>query len=178
MKNYEKFYRWLLPVVGLLCVIIPEQVAHWIPTILGGIMVLTGITDTIISIKGKLYLDVYKKRASALILLIMGICFLLGQESTLYLMGITWGLLGLQEVNEEIEDIFIKRSRKEKWGMQAVLTGVKLVLSLALIFEPLEKFNFHIFLLGLEILAVTVEKKSVDELIEKYKDRSNHRGNY
>lgn len=30
-------------------------------------------------------------------------------------MGITWGILGLQEVNEELEKILMKKSRKEKW---------------------------------------------------------------
>ena len=137
MKNYEKYYRLLLPIVGILCIVIPDKVAQWIPSVLGGIMVLTGITDSVMSIKGKLYLDAYKKRASAVILFIMGICFLLGQDKTTYLMGITWGLLGLQEVNEE--------------------------------------FNFHIFLLGLEILAVTVETKNIDELVQKYRNERKYR---
>lgn len=175
MKNYEKYYRLLLPIVGILCIVIPDKVAQWIPSVLGGIMVLTGITDSVMSIKGKRYLDAYKKRASAVILFIMGICFLLGQDKTTYMMGITWGVLGLQEVNEELEEILIRKSRRQKWGMRAVLTGLKLVLSLALIFEPLEKFNFHIFLLGLEILAVTVETKNIDELVQKYRNERKYR---
>ena len=52
---------------------------------------------------------------ASLILFIIGICFLLGQESTILIMGITWGILGLQEVNEELEKILMKKSRKEKW---------------------------------------------------------------
>lgn len=87
------------------------------------------------------------------------------------LMGVTWGLMGLQEVNEEIEEILIKRNQKEKWRVSAVVTGFKLLLSLALLFEPLEKFNFHIFLLGMEILAVTVKEKNIVEYVKEFKDK-------
>ena len=45
MKSIEKYYWLLLPIVGLLCIIMPEIIAKWLPTILGSIMVLTSITD-------------------------------------------------------------------------------------------------------------------------------------
>lgn len=171
MKHIEKNYWLLLPVVGMLCIIIPEIIARWLPTILGSIMVLTSITDTVFVIKEKRYLVTYSNKASALILLIMGICFILGQESTIPLMGITWGLLGLQEVNEEIADILVKRSKKEKYLLLSVFAGLKMILSLALLFEPIEKFSFHIFLLGLEILAVTVKEKNVNEYVEAFRKK-------
>ncbi len=171
MNRIEKYYRLMLPIVGVLCMIFPEKVAQWLPTILGSIMVITSITDTVFVIREKRYLVTYKHKASSLILFIMGICFLLGQESTVTLMGVTWGLMGLQEVNEEIEEILIKRNQKEKWRVGAVVTGFKLLLSLALLFEPLEKFNFHIFLLGMEILAVTVREKNIVEYVKEFKDK-------
>lgn len=169
MKRIEKNYWLLLPIVGILCIFIPEIIAKCLPTILGSIMVLTGITDTIFEIKEKRYLATRNNKASALILFIMGICFILGQESTIPLMGITWGLLGLQEVNEEIENILIKRSKKENCFLKSVLAGLKLILSLALLFEPDEKFNFHIFLLGLEILSVTIKEKNVNEYVKAFR---------
>ena len=93
-------------------------------------------------------------------------------------MGITWGLLGLQEANEEIESILIKRSKEEKCLFLSLSAGLKIILSLALLFEPIEKFNFHISLLGLEILAVTVKEKNVNEYVKafklKFKQSSNH----
>ena len=171
MKRIEKNYWLLLPVVGILCMIMPEIISKWLPTILGSIMVLTSITDTVFVIKEKRYLVTYSNKASALILFIMGICFILGQESTVPLMGITWGLLGLQEVNEEIENILIRRSKKEKYLLLSIFSGLKIILSLALLFEPIEKFNFHIFLLGLEILAVTVKEKNVNEYVKAFKQK-------
>ena len=171
MKRIEKYYRLMLPIVGLLCMILPGKVAQWLPSILGSIMVLTSVTDTVFVIKEKRYLVTYKNKASSLVLFIMGICFLLGQETTLTLMGVTWGLMGLQEVNEEIEEILIKRNGKEKWRVAAVITGLKLILSLALLFEPIEKFNFHIFLLGMEILAVTVKEKNIVEYVRAFKEK-------
>ena len=137
MKYIEKSYRILLPVVGILCMIMPGTIAKWLPTVLGSIMLFTSITDAVFFIREKQYLSAHGGRASALILFIMGICFVLGQESTVPLMGITWGLLGLQEASEEIETILAKRSRKEKCLFLSLSAGLKILLSLALLFEPL-----------------------------------------
>lgn len=75
MNRIEKYYRLMLPIVGVLCMIFPEKVAQWLPTILGSIMVITSITDTVLVIREKRYLVTYKNKASSLILFIMGICF-------------------------------------------------------------------------------------------------------
>ncbi|NLK22757.1 MAG: hypothetical protein GX309_01845 [Clostridiales bacterium] len=174
MNNIEKYYCLLLPIVGILCLIMPGVIAKWLPTILGSIMVLTSITDTIFVIKEKRYLVTYKNKASSLILFIMGICFIMGQETTIPLMGITWGLLGLQEVNEEIENILIKRSKKEKYLLLSVFAALKIILSLALLFQPIEKFKFHIFLLGLEILAVTIKEKDINEYVKSFKAKKSY----
>ena len=174
MNNIEKYYCLLLPIVGILCLIMPGVIAKWLPTILGSIMVLTSITDTILVIKEKRYLITYKNKASSLILFIMGTCFIMGQETTISLMGITWGLLGLQEVNEEIENILIKRSKKEKYLLLSVFAALKIILSLALLFQPIEKFKFHIFLLGLEILAVTIKEKDINEYVKSFKAKKNY----
>ena len=40
-------------------------------------------------------------------------------------------------------------------------TAFKLILSLALIFEPIEKFGHHIILLGVEIIIVTLKGSDV-----------------
>lgn len=174
MNNIEKYYCLLLPIVGILCLIMPGVIAKWLPTILGSIMFLTSITDTIFVIKEKRYLVTYKNKASSLILFIMGICFIMGQETTIPLMGITWGLLGLQEVNEEIENILIKRSKKEKYLLLSVFAALKIILSLALLFQPIEKFKFHIFLLGLEILAVTIKEKDINEYVKSFKAKKSY----
>ena len=78
MKPIEKSYRLLLPVVGILCIVMPQMIAKWLPTILGSIMLLTSVTDTVFVVKEKRYLVTYGSKASALILFIMGLCFILG----------------------------------------------------------------------------------------------------
>ena len=91
----------------------------------------------------------------------MGACFLLGGEKTILLMGVTWGLMGLQEVNEELKVLLMERSEKRPWRLKFFGTAFKLILSLALIFEPIEKFGHHIILLGVEIIIVTLKGSDV-----------------
>lgn len=176
MERLEKYYRIFLPIVGLLCIFIPHYIAHWLPTVLGVFMVLTSLTDLFFEIKEKRFLNAYQTRASSLILFIMGICFILGQESTIPLMGITWGLLGLQEANEEIENILLKRSQNQKYFLASIIVFIKIILSVALLFDPLEKFNFHIFLLGLEILVINIKEKNITHYVISFKKKlkNNH----
>ena len=169
-KVIKTIYRLLLPVVGVACIVAPGKVVIWLPAVLGSIMILTGAVDIFFSLKNKKYLDKqerYEKKASSLILATMGVCFLLGGGKTVLLMGITWGLLGLQEVNEELKNILLNKSEKKPWKMKAVCAALKFVLSLALIFEPLEKFSFHIMLLGLEIIVVTLKGSDVAEYMKE-----------
>ena len=154
-KILKSIYRMLLPIVGIICIVIPSKVVLWLPAVLGSIMLLTGLIDAFFEVKDKKYLkkeQKYEKKASALILVVMGACFLLGGEKTILLMGVTWGLMGLQEVNEELKVLLMERSEKRPW---------RLKLSLALIFEPIEKFGHHIILLGVEIIIVTLKGSDV-----------------
>ena len=72
------------------------------------------------------------------------------------IMGITWGLLGLRKAAETINEALRRAYRRES----ALLTGaeafLRVILALALLFEPLEKFAPHIMLLGLELVLVNV----------------------
>lgn len=164
-KIVKTVYRILLPVLGLICIIASKKVILWLPAALGGIMILTGLGNAFFDVKDKKYLDPHEIKASSLILTVMGICFILGGEQTIPLMGITWGLLGLQEVNEELKEILSARSQKLPWKKKGICTLFKLILSLALIFEPLEKFRFHIVLLGIEIIIVTLKGSDIVEYI-------------
>ena len=163
-KILKSIYRMLLPIVGIICIVIPSKVVLWLPAVLGSIMLLTGLIDSFFEVKDKKYLkkeQKYEKKASALILVVMGACFLLGGEKTILLMGVTWGLMGLQEVNEELKVLLMERSEKRPWRLKFFGTAFKLILSLALIFEPIEKFGHHIILLGVEIIIVTLKGSDV-----------------
>lgn len=62
MSSIERYYRVMLPIVGLLCIVVPGRVARWLPSILGSIMVLTSVTDMIFIIKEKRYLITYRSQ--------------------------------------------------------------------------------------------------------------------
>ena len=64
----------LLPIVGIICIVIPSKVVLWLPAVLGSIMLLTGLIDAFFEVKDKKYLkkeQKYEKKASALILVVM-----------------------------------------------------------------------------------------------------------
>lgn len=169
MKYIKSVYQMLLPFVGAVCILIPRMVGQYLPWLLGSIMIITGASDLFFTIKEHRY----KKKAASVILLIMGICFLLAKEKTVLLMAITWGLLGLQEVNDELEMILKQRDQGKRIFKASIFTCLKLILALALIFEPTEKFYFHIVLLGVEIIIVTIKGNDIKKYFNKIKLKFN-----
>lgn len=159
MKHVEKILSWLLPLVGLACVLFPAQITALLPFILGGVMVVTGLARQGLYLKKKEYLAQPKREhASDLILVIMGLIILLKQSDAIGLMGTVWGLIGLQNVTEDLDDVFRAVAQKQRYRLRLLEAAIKLLLALALLFDPFDKFATHIMLLGLEMIAVTFQR--------------------
>lgn len=158
MHKLEQCYPWLLPLAGLLCILFPEKIVSFLPTLLGILMMLTGIAGGFFFLKEP---DTHhQEKASNTILFVMGLAFLLSQEKSLYLMGITWGLMGLEKVSHHLTHFLEARSQKRPSFKILVFTLLELCLALALLFEPFEKITFHILLLGIEIISVSLQGES------------------
>lgn len=159
MRKLEQCYPWLLPLAGVLCILFPEKIVAFLPTILGAIMMLTGIVGGFFFLK-KSDAASHQERASNTILFVMGLAFLLSQEKSIYLMGITWGLMGLEKVSHHLTHFLEARSQKLPSVKILFFAILELCLALALLFEPFEKITFHILLLGIEIISVSLQGES------------------
>ena len=157
MKSMDRYLRFLLPLIGVACIVAPGHVAGVLPYLLGGGMLFTGLLHGISYLRAQAFLE---SRAPELgqdvILTVMGAAFLCEGSGAVGIMGITWGLLGLRKAAETINEALRRAYRRES----ALLTGaeafLRVILTLALLFEPLEKFAPHIMLLGLELVLVNV----------------------
>lgn len=159
MHKLEQYYPWLLPIVGGLCILFPEKIVSLLPSILGSIMLLTGIAGGFFFLKEKENPH-HQEKASNTILFVMGLAFLLSQEKSLYLMGITWGLMGLEKVSHHLTHLLEARSKNQPFLKILLFAVLELCLALALLLEPFEKITFHIVLLGIEIISVSLQGES------------------
>lgn len=141
MKSMDRYLRFLLPLIGVACIVAPGHVAGVLPYLLGGGMLFTGLLHGISYLRAQAFLE---SRAPELgqdvILTVMGAAFLCEGSGAVGIMGITWGLLGLRKAAETINEALRRAYRRES----ALLTGaeafLRVILALALLFEPLEKF--------------------------------------
>ena len=169
MKLLERLGAILLLLGGVACILWPENVASWLPWMLGGLMVLSGGVRTLAYFRERRYLQPGQETATGLIVLLVGIAVLVGQEKSLALMGVMWGIMGLGEGGGEIGRLLARRCRGERWKGQMAIAALKLLLALLLLIEPVAHFRTHIALLGMEIILLSVRGESVVDFLRGMK---------
>ncbi len=158
MKQLKFLFRLLLPVIGIICIVFPGHVTRLLPFLLGGSMLLTGVIHIIGSMRTKAFLESAPPDPGRdLILAVMGVAFLFQGENAIGLMGITWGLIGIREAMESINETVRLFYNKERAWLSTLESALRLCLALALLFDPFEKFSFHIVLLGLELIVTNIK---------------------
>ena len=158
MRSIQTALRALLPLVGGVCVLFPEQVARVLPLLLGGAMLLTGLVRAALYLSRRpLPREAPPELGETLILLVMGTAFLWEGSDAIGVIGVTWGLLGLRKaagvLNEALRRAFQREGSPLLPALEAVL---RLALALALLFDPFAKFAPHIVLLGLELIVANL----------------------
>lgn len=157
MKQAKRILMLLLPVVGVVCILLPEQVTQVLPILLGGVMLLTGVIRMAGYLRARAYLKADSLTCGQnVILVVMGVAFLVMGEGSIGLMGTTWGLLGLRKAAETVDEALRRSCRKQHALLLWLEALVRLVLALALLFDPFAKFSGHIVLLGVELILVNV----------------------
>ena len=108
--------------------------------------------------------------SSALVVFLAGIIILLTTENALLIIGTAWGLFGLFKGTKELTHSLDSMNRHEFFWpalAQAVLT---ISLAALLLYDPLHHIEFHMNVLGLEIIFSSMKAyKGKSSLVEKIK---------
>lgn len=87
----------------------------------------------------------------------LGVAFLCAGSEAVGLMGVVWGIIGLRKAAGTIDQALRRMYRHQPALLLAVEAAIRIVLALALLFDPFEKFSSHIVLLGLELILTNVK---------------------
>ena len=98
------------------------------------------------------------------ILLIKGI--IIRQSDALFIVGVFWGLEGLNKATNYLNEGLYYFTRKEKFIFPMSKAIIEFVLSSILIFDPFSKIAEHIVILGLELVL-----EGVSEFVNIYKGK-------
>lgn len=121
-------------------------------------MLLSGTLHGGTYLRKKCFLDDKSQgMGSDIILVVMGVSFLCAGSEAIGLMGVVWGIIGLRKAAETVDQALKQIYLHQKAFLLVIEAGIRTILALALLFDPLTKFSSHIILLGLELILTNVK---------------------
>lgn len=153
----KQFVCGLFAVIGLLCVIFPTQITVGLPYVLGGAMAVAGILYGVsYFLNRKSPVDHSMELANGFVLLVIGVvCIIHGAES-IGPMGTTWAIIGIRKASKSLSRAIQAIQAQTTFISAFVEFLIRLVFSIMLLLYPTEKFEGHIILLGLDLIAASI----------------------
>ena len=156
---------FVMPLVGVACVLWPQAIVDWLPYILGVAMALSGLLWGGFSLlERKTGED--PKVGKAIVLVVLGVFAMVEGDASIGFLGTAWGLLGLSKAGEEFDEALSAIRAREPFVLALGLNIVELVLSLLLIVSPFANIEHHIIVLGIQLILYP---------FGAYRDREEHK---
>lgn len=153
----KRFVCGLFAVIGLLCTLFPVQITKALPYVLGGAMAAAGILYGVSYLRSREErADRPSESANALILLVVGVLCMFHGADSIGPLGTTWAIIGLRRASKSLARILQSRGKGMAFYTSFAEFLVRLTFSVMLLFYPAEKFETHVLLLGLELIAVSI----------------------
>lgn len=143
----KDWLAFLSGLIGILLIIFPEQLTTIMPWLLGITLVLHGITGAVVFFK---YKDQNSNPGAIIIYVVLGAAILVHNGEAIGVIGVIWAVLSLKEVAEEITEAY----REKHFSVfRMIMSLISVALAVMLLFDPFEHFEFHVRVLGLEMLS-------------------------
>lgn len=156
---------FVMPLVGIACLLMPHAIVDALPYILGVAMVLTALLWGAASLLGRSDGDEVRV-GKALVLAVLGVFAMVEGGASIGFLGTAWGLLGLGKAGEEFDEAIAAIRAREPFFLALALNIVELVLALLLIVSPFENIEHHIIVLGIQLILYP---------FGAYRDRKEHK---
>lgn len=161
-----------LPLLGLCCLLLPEESTMALPFVLGGIMAVSGVGGIVHAAAGAKRDEGdgdERERAAehailgkAIVMSVLGIVILVQGHASISFVGVMWGLLGLYKAADEIDEVVHALRNRRPFVLKLAFTVFEMVLAVLLIISPFANIEHHVLLLGLELIAYPFRIESGD----------------
>lgn len=148
---------------GLFCIFYSSKIESILPFLIGIMLILIGLLRSVRGLRNRNhpYFD-YSIFSKAIILVILGIFVILNKNNSISFIAVIWGIIGLNNASESLEIFFLKKKQKKTTLLRLFFGFFELFLSITLIFHPFEKIEFHIVLLGMQLIIDAIKQIVVD----------------
>lgn len=168
----------LLPLLGMCCLLLPEDVTIVLPFVLGGLMTVSGVGGIVYAVasmnarkregdaaadgSGEQRDDRPPVFGKAVVMCVLGCVILVQGHGSISFVGVMWGLLGLYKASDEIDEVLHAFKNKRPRVLKLAFTVFEMVLAVLLILSPFANIEHHVLLLGLELIAYPFRLESAE----------------
>lgn len=146
-----------LPLTGILLITLAPYITAFIGYLMGGVMLLFGGLMLGHALRHREYASrETHNTAIALSMLVFGVIVLLKHDDCLVMLGTIWGFYGIYFGVGDLTELFCRIAHREKCVALAVEAVAGLVLSVLLLLHPVEHFETHVRILGIELIVASL----------------------
>lgn len=145
-------------ILGFINVIFASTLREKLPYIIGITSVIIGSISLIKNIKNKEYQKLETMRISRdFVSVILGVMILLKGEHAIPFIAIVWGISGLQKASKGLNIALYNRAQKKPFFLELLHSTLELIFAILLIFNPFEKLEEHLIILGIEMIISSLK---------------------
>ena len=150
-----RVFAALQAVLGAACMLFTEQIHSLFPFILGFLMSTSGICDIYRGVISKEFRRTETKLTShGITTLILGCVIVYHHSNADSIIGAIWGVIGLTKGTETLNLAICRCSTKLPFVGELFHGVIEMLLGILLLIDPLSAVGHHVFILGIELIAV------------------------
>lgn len=164
-KDKLKFsIQIILIVVGLIHIIFADYLKEKLTIITGITTINISLINLIRNIKKKEYktLDTMKIPEN-IVALLLGIMTLFKGQNAISFIAIIWGITGLRKGVKGFNIALYNKVNNKQYIGKLVYAIIETALSILLVFDPFEKVEEHLVILGFEMIIIALKVAFYDE---------------
>ncbi|MCQ2969380.1 MAG: hypothetical protein MJ191_04510 [Clostridium sp.] len=137
-KNLDYISAILTILNGVICIINYERIYRLVPSICGIVLLAKGIIMMIEGIKTKDYATLEGKNFErAIVVIAVAVGIIIKQSDALFVVGVFWGLLGLNEATNYLNEGLYCFTKKEKF----IIPICKAIIEFVSVYKGKEAFH-------------------------------------
>ena len=158
-KDKLKFIiKIILIIVGLVHIIFASYLKEKLAIITGITTINISIINLIRNIKNKEYKTLETmKIPENIVVMILGIMTLFKHDNAISFIAIVWGISGLSKGIKEFNVAIFNKLNNKKFIGKFIHAIIETSLSILLVFNPFEKVEEHIIILGIEMIIIALK---------------------
>ena len=170
-ESIEYIVQCIFMLVGIINITCASVLKENLPIIMGTVTIIATIIYLIKNIKEKEYetLDTMKIPEN-IVAIIIGTIIIFKKQNAIPFIAILWGLSGLKRGIKGFNVAIFNKVHNEKFILELIHASLETFFAILLIFDPFEKVEEHIILLGIEMIISSLKIAFKDKKYEEISD--------